>query len=83
MNTIELKNSLHRLIDKIEDERLLQMLFEWLGKLSDWQNSMGTDFWDLLTEAQKVEIKQALAESYQENELVDHADFFKPNNSKY
>ena len=46
MSTIELKSSLHKIVDKIDNEQLLQTIYDFL-KLSE--NSQEGQIWKTLT----------------------------------
>ncbi|CAN5527073.1 hypothetical protein BH10BAC1_BH10BAC1_19510 [soil metagenome] len=78
MDNMELKLSLHKLIDSIEDVDVLNSLYEFLKKASDLQ----ADFWDELTDEQKVEIKKSIAEA-DRGELISHEEVMKEIKLKY
>ena len=50
MSTIELKSNLHKIVDKIDNEQLLQTIYDFL-KLRE--NSQEGQIWKSLTEEQK------------------------------
>ena len=59
MNTIELKTNLHRLIDQINDDVILQA---HLTLLSREISQPTTDFWDDLTPDHQASIDRGLAD---------------------
>lgn len=59
MSTIELKANLHRLIDQIDDDVVLQAHLTLLSRELS-QNT--TDFWDELSPAQQASIDRGLAD---------------------
>ena len=59
MNTLELKNTLHRLIDQVDDDSILQA---HLTLLSREITQPTTDFWDDLSPANKASIDRGLAD---------------------
>lgn len=58
MSTIELKTNLHRLIDQINDDGILQA---HLTLLSREISKPATDFWDELSPVQQASIDRGLA----------------------
>ena len=56
MSTTELKYTLFKVIDAINDNKTLKDIYSFVAKKTD------TDFWDTLTEEQKMEIEAALKE---------------------
>jgi len=56
MSTTELKYSLFRAIDSINDSKTLKDIYSFISKKTK------TDFWESLTKAQKDEIEKALKE---------------------
>ena len=67
MSTIELKSNLHKIVDKIDNEQLLQTIYDFL-KLSE--NSQEGQIWKSLTEEQKKEVYLAYQESEDDKNLV-------------
>ena len=67
MSTIELKANLHKIVDKIDNEQLLQTIYDFL-KLSE--NSQEGQIWKSLTEEQKKEVYLAYQESEDDKNLV-------------
>ena len=67
MSTIELKSNLHKIVDKIDNEQLLQTIYDFL-KLSE--NSQEGQIWKSLTEEQKKEVYLSYQESEDDRNLV-------------
>ena len=67
MSTIELKSNLHKIVDKIDNEQLLQTIYDFL-KLSE--NSQEGQIWKSLTEEQKKEVYLSYEESEDDKNLV-------------
>ncbi len=59
MSTIELKSTLHRLIDQINDDVVLQAHLTLLSREVTQQSG---DFWDELSSDQKASIDRGLAD---------------------
>ena len=74
MSTIELKTNLHKIVDRIEDERLLRAIYRFLEVR---QNSVDGQMWKSLTEEQKKEILLAYEESETDANLVEDKDIWK------
>lgn len=74
MRTIELKSDLHNLLDKINNEHLLQSLYEFL---KEQENSTAGQIWNSLSEQQKKEVYQSYEESEQEQNLKSWEDIKK------
>jgi len=68
MGPIELKSSLHKIVDKINNEELLRTVYDFL-KLRE--NSEEGRIWKTLTEDQKKEVYLSYEESEDERNLVD------------
>ena len=73
MGTIDLKSNIHKIVDGIQSEQLLQTLYDFL-KVRE-TNKPGR-LWDTLTEEQKQEVLLAYDESEDENNLVDRDKVF-------
>ena len=67
MRAIELKSNLHKIVDKIDNEQLLQTIYDFL-KLSE--NSQEGQIWKSLTEEQKKEAYLSYQESEDDKNLV-------------
>ena len=75
METIELKSSIHKIVDGIQNEQLLKTIYDFL-KIRE--TSKPGRLWDSLTEDQKQEVLLAYDESEDENNLIDREKVFKP-----
>jgi hypothetical protein len=73
MGTIELKSNIHKIVDEIQSEQLLQAIYDFLK--SSEKNKSGR-LWDTLTEEQKKEVLLAYDESEDENNLLDRDQVF-------
>jgi hypothetical protein len=71
MGTIELKSSLHKIVDRIEDEQLLRAIYSFLEKR---ENSEDGRMWKQLSDDQKKEVLQAYEESEDDANLIDDKD---------
>ena len=67
MRAIELKSNLHKIVDKIDNEQLLQTIYDFL-KLGE--NSQEGQIWKSLTEEQKKEVYLSYQESEDDKNLV-------------
>ena len=74
MGTIELKSNLHKIVDRIEDERLLRSIYSFLEKRESSENGQ---MWKQLTDEQKKEVLQAYEESEDDENLIDDKDIWK------
>ncbi|MCL6258440.1 hypothetical protein M3O96_05030 [Aquiflexum sp. TKW24L] len=72
MNTSELKSNLHKIIDTIESEQLLQSLFDLLKEKKTPNSNKALD---LLTEEQKAELFLSFEESEIEENLINKEKF--------
>ena len=68
MGTTELKSNLHKMVDRIGDERLLRAIYNFLNER---ENSKGSRIWESLTEDQKTEVLLAYEESEDDRNLID------------
>lgn len=59
MSAIETKSAIHKLVEEVNDEQLLRMVYAILEQKSVPE----TDFWDQLTQSQKAAIKQGIADA--------------------
>lgn len=76
MGTIDLKLNIHKIVDRIQNEQLLQTLYDFL-KVKE-TNKPGR-LWESLTEEQKKEVLLAYDEAEDENNLIDREKVFKQN----
>lgn len=74
MGTAELKSNLHKMVDRIEDERLLRATYSFLNER---ENSEEGRMWNSLTEDQKKEVLQAFDESEDNSNLINDEDVWK------
>jgi len=74
MNTLELKSSIHKTVEGIQNEELLQTVYDFLK--SRQMNKSG-EMWNSLTEEQKNEVRITYEESEDENNLKDVDELFK------
>jgi hypothetical protein len=74
MGTTELKSNLHRIVDQIEDERLLRAIY---GFLKLRENSEDGKIWNSLTEEQKKEVMLAYDESEDDANLIEDKEVWK------
>jgi hypothetical protein len=74
MGTVELKSSIHKIVDGIQSEQLLQAIYDFLKTREI--NKSGR-LWDTLTEEQKQEVLLSFDESEDENNLLDRDQVFK------
>ncbi len=73
MRTIELKSNIHKIVDGIQSEQLLQAIYDFLKTRT---NTKAGGLWDTLTEEQKSEVLLAYDESEDENNLLDRDQVF-------
>lgn len=74
MGTIELKSNIHKIVDGIQNEQLLQTLYDFLKVRA---TSKPGRLWNSLTEEQKQENLLAYDESEDEDNLVDRNKVLK------
>ena len=74
MNTLELKGSLLDLISKANDNTRLARLFEAYNEIFTTDE---TDWWDALPVEQQARLNQAIEESYDPKNLIDHEEMKK------
>jgi hypothetical protein len=68
MSTAELKTTLHRIVDEIEDERLLRAIYAFLEERTTRDAGRS---WEKLTEEQREEVLLAYEESENDENLID------------
>jgi len=73
MGTIELKSNIHKIVDGIQNEELLQTIYQFLQNRSS-EPSGG--IWESLSESQREEIILAYEESFDEENLLDADSLF-------
>jgi hypothetical protein len=74
METIELRSSIHKIVDRLESEQLLKTLYDFL-KVQETQKSGSS--WSTLTDEQRQEIILAYEESEDEENLINANEVFK------
>lgn len=68
METLELKSNIHKIVDAIQNEQVLQTLYDFL-KLKEFEKD--GSLWKSLNDEQKQEVMLAYEESEDERNLVD------------
>ncbi len=74
MKTIELRNNIHNLIDKIDNNNILIRFYELLQKRVD---SKDGQFWNRLTEKEQKELLLSETEANDKNNLIDSDELFE------
>jgi hypothetical protein len=74
MNTIELKQNFHHLIDSIDNEKLLFNFYDLIKKRSSAREG---HMWDKLTKQEQEELLLSLAESKNPENLISHEEMKK------
>jgi hypothetical protein len=74
MSTTELKSQLNRLLERIDDERLLRAIYSFLRER---ENAQDGQLWESLTPEQKEEVLLALDEADDDSNLISDADVWK------
>jgi hypothetical protein len=77
MSVLELKGRLLNLVFQIEDEKLLNDLYDDMTAKLKTVGSPSFDWWDELSPQQQVELKEAVKESEDVSNLVSHEDALK------
>lgn len=72
MNVLEIKGSLHDIISQVDDKNLLLRMFESYQDIIRFQDTDSD-----LTLLQQTELEEAIKESYDEANLIDHEDAMK------
>lgn len=73
MKTLELKSNIHKIVDGIESEALLNTLYDFLKAK---ESRPSERVWDSLTHEQKEEVLLAYDESEDERNLIDVNSLF-------
>lgn len=68
MGTIELKSNIHKIVDNIQSEQVLQLVYDFLKNSETGQTGK---LWNSMTEEQKNQVLSAFEESEDENNLID------------
>jgi len=74
MGAVELKSNIHRIVDKTQDESLLQIIYDFLTVKN--KNKDGK-LWASLTQTEREELLSAYQESDDEKNLLDRNILFK------
>ncbi|NLE63426.1 MAG: hypothetical protein GX612_06280 [Bacteroidales bacterium] len=74
METEQIKSNFHRLIDKIDNERILTKFYELMLKSNQSTNG---SLWNRLTEEEQEELLLSDFESKDEDNLIPHAEIQK------
>jgi hypothetical protein len=74
MEAAQLKMNFHRLIDSIENERVLSKFFGLMSKMKD---SSDGKLWSRLTKDEQEELLLSDIESEDPNNLISHSDIQK------
>lgn len=74
METEQIKSNFHRLIDKIDNERILTKFYELMLKSNQSTNG---SLWSRLTEEEQEELLLSDFESKDEDNLIPHAEIQK------
>jgi predicted transcriptional regulator len=69
MNVIELRSDLHNMIDKITDSNILNAVKTLLSERTATQ----ADWWDIISDEERTEIEQGLAEA-DRGEVISHEE---------
>jgi hypothetical protein len=73
MATIDLKSNIHKIIDQIESEQLLQVIYDFL---KDRQQREAGQLWSSLSEEQKSEVLKSYEESEEDRNLIHKDNIF-------
>jgi len=68
MGTIELKSNIHKILDRIDNEQLLQTIYDFLKQSEDSEEGQ---LWKTLSEEQKKEIYLSYEESQEDKNLIN------------
>lgn len=74
MSTTEIKTNLHKIVDRIEDERLLRVIYDFLEVR---EKSNEGQLWETLTTEQQQEVLQAYDDSENDSNLIDDKDVWR------
>lgn len=69
MDVIALRSDLHNMIDKITDSNILYAVKTLLSEKTTTQ----TDWWDVISDEERSEIKEGLAET-ERGEIISHEE---------
>lgn len=74
MKAVQLKSSIHEIVDRIQSEQLLQALYDFLKTR---EKARPGALWEALTEAQRQEILSSYEESEIGSNLIEASRVFK------
>ncbi len=74
MNTVELKNNLHQLIDSIGNDKVLSKVYSIMVKIKDYPEGK---LWSRLTDAERDELILADIESNDPENLISKIEIEK------
>ncbi len=74
MSTTEIKADLHKIVDRIEDERLLRVILDFLEVR---EKSTEGQLWKELSPEQQQEVLQAYDDSEDDSNLIDDKEVWK------
>jgi hypothetical protein len=74
MSTTEIKTNLHKIVDRIDDERLLRVIYDFLEVR---EKSNEGQLWQTLTTEQQQEVLQAYEDSENDSNLIDDEDVWR------
>ena len=74
MSTTEIKTNLHKIVDRIDDERLLRVIYDFLAVR---EKSNEGQLWQTLTTEQQQEVLQAYEDSENDSNLIDDEDVWR------
>lgn len=74
MGTTDLRTNIHKMVDRIEDERLLRAINSFLEVR---ENSSESQVWKSLTQEQKKEVLDAYEESENDANLIADKEIWK------
>jgi hypothetical protein len=74
MSTTEIKTNLHKIVDRIDDERLLRVIHDFLEVR---EKSNEGQLWKTLTTEQQQEVLQVYEDSENDSNLIDDEDVWR------
>ncbi len=80
MSTLELKFSIHNLLDTVNDKKALKAVYTFLQAKTKQKNSV--DLWDTLSDEEKKSIEKGL-DDIKHGRVRKHEDVMKDMRKKY
>jgi hypothetical protein len=74
MGTVELKTNIHSIVDDIQNEQLLQTIYDFLKSRA---NNKTGKMWNSLSQEEKNEVLSAYDESENDDDLIEASTIFK------